>query len=104
MQTQLADITTFEESPKYSSIQDLLLQKWERIKLHQRAEKYQRKEDRGGIAFIRNTVKKGDTVFDIGAHKAGYLYFFLSQLKHTGSVIAFEPQPVLFTYLLKLKK
>jgi FkbM family methyltransferase len=104
MQTQLVDTLAFEEAPKLSSIQYLLLQKWEKIKLHRRAGKYQRKEDRGGIAYIRNTIKKDDTVFDIGAHKAGYLYFFLTQLAHSGSVIAFEPQPVLFKYLLKLKQ
>jgi FkbM family methyltransferase len=104
MQTQLVDTLAFEETPKLSSIQHLLLQKWERIKLHRRARKYQRKEDRGGIAYIQNTIKKGDTVFDIGAHKAGYLYFFLSQLEHSGSIIAFEPQPVLYKYLLTLKQ
>jgi FkbM family methyltransferase len=103
MQTQLVDTLAFEETPKLFSIKNLLLQKWEKIKLQRRAEKYRRKEDSGGIAYIRNTIKKNDTVFDIGAHKAGYLYFFIEQLAHSGSVIAFEPQPILFNYLQKLK-
>ena len=48
----------------------------ETIKLLHRAFKYS-KSDKGEIAYIKSAIKKGDTVFDIGAHKAGYLYFIL---------------------------
>jgi FkbM family methyltransferase len=76
----------------------------ERIRLQLRAEKYRKKEDRGGIAYILNEVKKGDTVFDIGAHKGGYLYFFQQQVGSNGNVLAFEPQSILNTYLTELQQ
>jgi len=85
------------------SVTDLFSRPLEKIKLQHRAEKYLFKEDRGGIAYIRKTVQKGDIVFDIGAHKAGYLYFFLEQLGESGSIFAFEPQALLYKYLQKLK-
>jgi FkbM family methyltransferase len=74
----------------------------ESIKLLHRAYKYS-KSDKGEITFIKSAIKKGDTVFDIGAHKAGYLYFILKQVGHQGKVVGFEPQTVLFQYLKKIK-
>ena len=74
----------------------------ETIKLLHRAFKYS-KSDKGEIAYIKSAIKKGDTVFDIGAHKAGYLYFILKQVGEQGKVIGFEPQTFLFKYLTKIK-
>jgi FkbM family methyltransferase len=76
----------------------------EKLKLQHRADKYRYKEDPGGIAYLRHTVHEHATVFDIGAHKGGYLYFLLEQLAGTGQVFAFEPQQVLYNYLLKLQQ
>jgi FkbM family methyltransferase len=102
---QAADLNIImEERQDLFFIPDLIAKPLEKIKLQHRAEKYQFKEDKGGIAYIRRNVKRGDTVFDIGAHKAGYLYFFLEQLGTTGKVYAFEPQSVLYKYLSKLKQ
>jgi hypothetical protein len=99
---QAADLNIImEERQDLFFIPDLIAKPLEKIKLQHRAEKYQFKEDKGGIAYIRRNVKRGDTVFDIGAHKAGYLYFFLEQLGTTGKVYAFEPQSVLYKYLIK---
>ena len=72
------------------------------IKLLHRAFKYS-KSDKGEIAYIKSAIKKGDTVFDIGAHKAGYLFFILKQVGAQGKVIGFEPQTFLFKYLTKIK-
>ncbi|MFY8166881.1 MAG: FkbM family methyltransferase [Sediminibacterium sp.] len=72
------------------------------IKLFHRAYKYQ-KSDIGEIAYIKAAIKKGETVFDIGAHKAGYLYFIKKQVGPSGKVYAFEPQSNLFNYIKKLK-
>lgn len=83
---------------------DIIARPVEKIKLRHRAGKYQYKEDRGGIAYIRRTISRGDIVFDIGAHKAGYLYFFLEQLGETGKIVAFEPQTILYKYLNRIKK
>ena len=74
----------------------------EAIKLLHRAYKYS-KSDKGEITYIKSVIKKGDIVFDIGAHKAGYLYFILKQVGATGKVIGFEPQSILFQYLIKIK-
>ncbi len=76
----------------------------EKIKLQLRANKYQYKEDRGGVAYLLHNVKEGDTVLDIGAHKGGYLYLLLQQVGKTGIICAFEPQTVLNNYLTKLKQ
>lgn len=76
----------------------------EKIKLKLRAKKYQTKNDKGGIAYILSSVKPGNTAIDIGAHKAGYLYFMLQQAGAGGKVYAFEPQTNLFQYLTKLKR
>jgi FkbM family methyltransferase len=84
-------------------VTDMATRLFEKIRLQLRAEKYRYKEDRGGIAYIREMVKAGDTVFDIGAHKGGYLYFLLQQAGRTGKIYAFEPQSVLNRYLCRLK-
>lgn len=76
----------------------------ERIKLHHRANKYQNKNDKGGIAYLHSAIKSGDTALDIGAHKAGYLYFMRKLVGETGKVFAFEPQSNLNRYIVKLKQ
>jgi FkbM family methyltransferase len=79
--------------------------KWlEGIKLKYRANKYKNKNDKGGIAYILQSVKPGQTCLDIGAHKAGYLYFMLQQVGANGKIYAFEPQSHLFAYLSKMKQ
>ena len=76
----------------------------ESIKLRHRANKYKNKDDKGGIAYITSAIKKGQTVLDIGAHKAGYLYFILNQVGDKGKVFAFEPQSNLYQYITKIKR
>ncbi len=75
----------------------------ESIKLKIRANKYKYKNDKGGIAYINASIKQGQTVLDIGAHKAGYLYFMLGQVGNQGRVYAFEPQSNLYQYITKIK-
>jgi FkbM family methyltransferase len=76
----------------------------ELIKLRHRARKYRRKEDPGGIAYILSSVHEGDTVFDLGAHKGGYIYYMLRKVGKAGQIIAFEPQLILYEYLKKIKR
>jgi FkbM family methyltransferase len=76
----------------------------ENIKLLHRANRYKYMNDKGGIAYINANVSEGQTVMDIGANKAGYLYFLLKQIGHKGKAIAFEPQTTLFQYITKIKK
>jgi hypothetical protein len=75
---------------------------FESIKLLHRVYKYS-KSDKGEFAYIKKSIQKGDLVFDIGAHKAGYLYQLLQETGKAGSLIGFEPQQILFTYLEKIK-
>ncbi len=75
----------------------------EQLKLRFRAGKYKNRNDRGGIAYIESVIKKGQTVFDIGAHKAGYLYFMVKRVGRQGKVFAFEPQSALYRYIQKIK-
>lgn len=75
----------------------------EKSKLFYRANNYRYRLDRGGIAFIRSEINSGDTVMDIGAHKGGYLYFMRQKTGSTGRIFAFEPQKLLYYYLLKIK-
>jgi FkbM family methyltransferase len=75
---------------------------FESIKLLHRVYKYS-KSDKGEFAYIKKSIKKGGLVFDIGAHKAGYLYQMLQQTGKGGNLIGFEPQQILFTYLEKIK-
>lgn len=93
-------------SPERSSWQwpGMISRSIEKKRLQYRAGKYRYKEDRGGIAYILDTVTENNIVFDIGAHKAGYLYYFLTQLGHSGKVYAFEPQSVLYHYLCRLRQ
>ncbi len=74
----------------------------EKIKLSHRANKYRTKDDKGGIKYILETIQPNDVVFDIGAHKGGYLYFFQQLVGSKGKVFAFEPQSFLFNYLQKI--
>ncbi len=76
----------------------------EKLKLIYRALQYKNKYDKGGIAYILDTIKKGQTVLDIGAHKAGYLYFIIQKVTGSGKVYAFEPQGILYNYILGIKK
>ena len=75
----------------------------ERIKLEHRANKYKNKDDVGGIAYINSAIQPGQTVMDIGAHKAGYLYFIRKRVGNSGKVYAFEPQSNLYNYIKKIK-
>lgn len=74
----------------------------EQLKLEYRSARYKYRKDRGGIAFIENRVRKGDTVLDIGAHKGAYLNILLRQAGKQGRVIAFEPQRILYDYLTRI--
>jgi FkbM family methyltransferase len=73
------------------------------LKLQYRATSYKNRKDKGGIFYLRSAIENGQTVFDIGAHKAGYLYYMLKQVGRNGKVFVFEPQSILYQYIIKLK-
>lgn len=79
--------------------------KWfEKYKLQLRANKYKKKDDIGGVAFMYEAIRPGQTVLDIGAHKGGYLYLILGLVGSKGKIVAFEPQSLLFHYISRMKQ
>jgi FkbM family methyltransferase len=75
----------------------------EGLKLGYRAYKYRISGDKGGIAYLNASIKPGQIVFDVGAHKGGYLYWMRKCVGTNGRVFAFEPQSDLYIYLNKIK-
>lgn len=76
----------------------------ELLKLKYRANKYRTRNDVGEIAYIESTLRSGQIVLDIGAHKAGYLYIMKKCVGPSGKLYAFEPQSRLFNYISKLRQ
>lgn len=76
----------------------------ERLKLKYRAYRYKNKSDKGGINYLLSSIKEGQTVLDIGAHKAGYLYFMHKKTGKSGRIYAFEPQTRLHNYISGIKE
>jgi FkbM family methyltransferase len=64
----------------------------ENLKLQFRAWRYKKLEDPAEINYLLSTIRHGDTVFDIGAHKGGYTFWMEKAVGENGKVIAFEPQ------------
>lgn len=85
------------------NINNIRMKLIEQVKLRHRAYKYEYVNDVGGIAYVKSVIKQGQTVMDIGSHKAGYLTFMLKQVGDKGKVFAFEPQSHLYEYIKKCK-
>jgi FkbM family methyltransferase len=74
----------------------------EKLKLLFRSWKYKHLEDPAEISYLLRTIRPGDAVFDIGAHKGGYTYWMKKAAGRKGKVYAFEPQPLGAGLLRKL--
>ncbi len=53
------------------------------------------------LQIIRNIIKKGDTVIDVGANIGFFTLFFRSLVGDNGKIIAFEPEKKNFEILKK---
>ena len=74
----------------------------DRMKLVARALRYRFKLDGDEITFLREWLKRGQTVLDIGAHKGAYTFWMRRAVGEGGRVFAFEPQPGLADRLKKV--
>ncbi len=72
---------------------------YQELKLLHRAFRYARRTEPNEIAIVRNLIRRGDSVIDIGAHKAAFAYWMARGVGPTGSVACFEPIPDLAAYL-----
>jgi FkbM family methyltransferase len=64
-----------------------------------RALSYRWLRNRAEIAALRQYVRAGDHVVDVGCHKGGFLFWLRRYAGNAGHVYAFEPQRVLADYL-----
>ncbi len=62
------------------------------LRLLARAWKYRRKLDPAEVRFVLDTVKPGDRIIDLGAHKGAYTYWLAKAAGKSGRVVAVEPQ------------
>jgi FkbM family methyltransferase len=69
------------------------------LRLLHRAWRYRLHTERAEIRFMLDTIRPGQCVVDIGAHKAAFTYWMARLVGPNGSVLAFEPQPNLAEYL-----
>ncbi|HMO18562.1 MAG TPA: FkbM family methyltransferase [Oligoflexia bacterium] len=72
------------------------------LRLLNRAFKYKFVSDKNEIDYLFEKINPGDTVIDIGAHKGGYLFWLSRAAGSAGKVIAFEPQSLLYNYLISV--
>ena len=77
---------------------------FKKTKFIYRAYRYRYHIDKQEIAYLIESVKPGETIADIGAHKGGYLYWFQKRVGANGKCYAFEPQSKLFNYLTESKE
>lgn len=73
--------------------------KFSKTKFLYRALKYRFVEDKAELDYITQSINSGDFVLDIGAHKGGYLHWLRKSVGNHGEIVAFEPQPSLYSYI-----
>jgi FkbM family methyltransferase len=66
-----------------------------------RAYRYRYRVDRAELRFVRESLKSGQVAVDVGCHKGAYTYWMRRQVGPSGTVFAFEPQPLQVAYLQK---
>ncbi len=75
---------------------------YQELKLLHRAFRYARRTEPNEIAIVRKLIRRGDSVIDIGAHKAAFAFWMARGVGPQGSVACFEPIPDLASYLRKV--
>jgi len=70
-----------------------------RAALVHRGWRYRLRVDPAEIRWMRSVLRPGDIAVDAGAFKGGYTFWMRSSVGSAGTVLAFEPQPDLASYL-----
>lgn len=76
---------------------------FDKIEYIYRAYRFRLKIDKQEINFLLNNLSIDDSTIDIGCHKGAYLYWMKKKIGNNGNIIAFEPQKILYDYLIKIK-
>lgn len=62
---------------------------------------FKRRQDKQEIALMRQYIRKGDVVLDIGANIGFYTQILSELVGETGKVYAFEPDKTNYSYLIR---
>lgn len=65
---------------------------------------FKRRQDAEEIEFLKRSIKKGDTILDIGANIGFYSKILVELTGESGKVYCFEPDLINFNYLLRNTK
>jgi FkbM family methyltransferase len=74
----------------------------ERARFSWRAWRARWRDQRAELREVLARIRPGDCVADIGANKGAYLYWMRRAAGASGKVYAFEPQPALHAYLVRM--
>lgn len=74
----------------------------DRCKWLYRAWRYRLKLESSSVRFLLDHLRPGDVAIDIGAHKGAMTHWMRWSVGPTGSVYAFEPQPLLAELLQQM--
>ena len=77
---------------------------FKKIRMILRCWRYRYKSEVASINYVRSYLKKNTTMLDIGANKGIFSIYMSRSAGKKGKVIAFEAQPELKEYLLRIKK
>ena len=77
---------------------------FKKIRMILRCWRYRYKSEVASINYVRSSLKKNTTMLDIGANKGIFSIYMSRSAGNNGKVIAFEAQPELKEYLLRIKK
>jgi fibrillarin-like rRNA methylase len=66
--------------------------------------RFKMRQDAEEIEFLKRTIKKGDTVLDIGANIGFYSKLLAGLTGESGKVYSFEPDAANYNYLLRNTK
>jgi FkbM family methyltransferase len=74
----------------------------DKLRVHHRAWRYRLRTEKREIRLIRDLIAPGDSVLDVGAHRAAFTFWMAQAAGPSGSVFGFEPHPQMADYLREI--